>query len=48
MQAESPVWSSDGSIVAYQAKKTGQKNGKSIIPFLQEVLPKDLPNLNVE
>jgi Tol biopolymer transport system component len=28
MQAESPVWSSDGSIVAYQAKITGQQNWK--------------------
>ena len=48
MQAESPVWSSDGSIVAYQAKKTGSKaTGKSIILFLQEALLKDLPNLFV-
>ena len=28
MQAESPVWSSDGSIVAYQAKKMGSRQWK--------------------
>ena len=28
MQAESPAWSSDGSIVAYQGKKRGQQNWK--------------------